>query len=85
MIGDSVGPNALTYRSQITFATAGHIQWLNPFAGGAAAVRDYLIAFDMVFPRVNLLGGSIDYYSQAIDTVFRVEVAHTEGERLPTP
>ena len=74
--------NALTYRSQLPSLRAGHIPVVDPFAGGAAAVRDYLIAFDMVFPRVNLLGGSIDYYSQAIDTVFRVEVAYTEGEEF---
>ncbi|SDG38750.1 hypothetical protein SAMN05216603_101515 [Pseudomonas benzenivorans] len=39
-------------------------------------------AFDIHFPRVNLIGGSMDYYSQAIDTVFRFEVAHTEGEEF---
>lgn len=74
--------NALTYRSQLPSLRAGHIPVVNPFTGGPAAVRDYLIAFDIAFPRVNLLGGSIDYYSQAIDTVFRIEVAYTEGEEF---
>lgn len=74
--------NAMTYRSQLPSLRAGHIPVVNPFTGGPAATRDYLIAFDMVFPRINMLGGSIDYYSQAIDTVFRVEVAYTEGEEF---
>lgn len=74
--------NALTYRSQLPSLRAGHIPVVNPFTGGPAEVRDYLIAFDIAFPRINLLGGSIDYYSQAIDTVFRVEVAYTEGEEF---
>ena len=29
-----------------------------------------------------MLGGSVDYYSQGIDTVFRVEAAHTSGEEF---
>ena len=74
--------NAMTFRSQLPSLRAGHIPVVNPFTGGPAEVRDYLIAFDIAFPRVNLLGGSIDYYSQAIDTVFRVEVAYTEGEEF---
>lgn len=74
--------NALTYRSQLPSLRAGHIPVVNPFTGGPAATRDYLIAFDIAFPRVNLIGGSLDYYSQAIDTVFRVELAATEGEEF---
>jgi len=74
--------NALTYRSQLPSLHAGHIPVVDPFAGGAALPRDYLIAFDIEFPRVNLLGGSLDYYSQSIDTVFRLEVAVTEGEEF---
>ncbi len=49
---------------------------------GERAVYDHLIAFDVYFPRINLLGGSFDYYSQGIDTVFRVEAAYTEGEEF---
>ncbi|WP_312955454.1 DUF1302 family protein [Stutzerimonas nitrititolerans] len=72
--------NALTYRSQLPSLRAG-IPAQNAFTG-EVAVFPSLIAFDIHFPRVNLVGGSMDYYSQAIDTVFRFEVAHTEGEEF---
>ncbi|MBA4689384.1 MAG: DUF1302 domain-containing protein [Pseudomonas sp.] len=72
--------NALTYRSQLP-SLRGGIPAQNAFTG-ETAVWPGLIAFDIHFPRVNLIGGSIDYYSQAIDTVFRFEVAHTEGEEF---
>jgi len=72
--------NALTYRSQLP-SLRGGIPAQNAFTG-ETAVWPGLIAFDIHFPRVNLIGGSMDYYSQAIDTVFRVEVAHTEGEEF---
>ncbi|KFJ90036.1 cox2 cytochrome oxidase subunit 2 [Pseudomonas sp. 1-7] len=72
--------NALTYRSQLP-SLRGGIPAQNAFTG-ETAVWPGLIAFDIHFPRVNLLGGSMDYYSQAIDTVFRFEVAHTEGEEF---
>lgn len=72
--------NALTYRSQLP-SLRGGIPAQNAFTG-EVAVFPSLIAFDIHFPRVNLVGGSMDYYSQAIDTVFRFEVAHTEGEEF---
>ncbi len=72
--------NALTYRSQLP-SLRGGIPAQNAFTG-EVAVWPGLIAFDIHFPRVNLIGGSMDYYSQAIDTVFRFEVAHTEGEEF---
>ncbi|KJU80478.1 cox2 cytochrome oxidase subunit 2 [Ectopseudomonas oleovorans] len=72
--------NALTYRSQLP-SLRGGIPAQNAFTG-ETAVWPGLIAFDIHFPRVNLIGGSMDYYSQAIDTVFRFEVAHTEGEEF---
>ncbi|MCY1339823.1 hypothetical protein D9M69_257220 [compost metagenome] len=72
--------NALTYRSQLP-SLRGGVPGQNGFTGEVAAWPS-LIAFDIHFPRVNLIGGSMDYYSQAIDTVFRVEVAHTEGEEF---
>lgn len=31
---------------------------------------------------MNLVGGSLDYYSQGIDTVFRVETSYTSGEEF---
>lgn len=72
--------NALTYRSQLP-SLRGGIPAQNGFTG-ETGIWPYLIAFDIHFPRVNLLGGSLDYYSQGLDTVFRVEVAHTEGEEF---
>jgi hypothetical protein len=44
--------------------------------------REYLPAFDIVFPRVNLFGGSLDYYEQNTDSVFRFELAYTTGEEF---
>ncbi len=38
--------------------------------------------FDIVFPRVKLVGGSIDYYSQAMDAVWRLESTFTTGEEF---
>lgn len=74
--------NAMHYRSQLP-SLRGGIPADNPFVPGTDYQQwPYLIAFDIHFPRVTMLGGSIDYYSQAIDTVFRVEVAHTSGEEF---
>ena len=39
--------------------------------------------FDVHFPRVNLIGGSIDYYSMDQDAVWRLETAYTQGEEQP--
>ena len=76
--------NGMHFRSQLPSLHAGSVETVNPFLGSLDAVttRDHLIAFDIEFPRVNLLGGSIDYYSQLIDTVFRIEFAWTEGEEF---
>jgi hypothetical protein len=74
--------NALTYRSQLPSLRAGGVEVVNPFTGGEAQTYDHLIAFDVAFPRINLIGASVDYYSQAIDTVFRVEIAATQGEEF---
>ena len=72
--------NALTYRSQLP-SLRGGIPAQNGFTG-ETGVWPSLIAFDIHFPRVNLVGGSLDYYSQGIDTVFRVETAYTSGEEF---
>lgn len=39
--------------------------------------------YGISFPRVNLVGGSVDYYAPSIDTVLRLETTYTEGEKLP--
>ena len=72
--------NALTYRSQLP-SLRGGVPGQQGFTGEVAPWPS-LIAFDIHFPRVNLVGGSMDYYSQGLDTVFRFEVAHTSGEEF---
>lgn len=89
--------NALTYRSHLP-SLRGGIPARNPFiadgtafvgggnvpseTGGDEFVRPYLIAFDIHFPRVNLLGGSLDIYSDTLKSVFRIEAAYTDGEEF---
>ncbi len=84
--------NYLHYRSQLP-SLRGGIPARNPFlpngldlgtgeVGGDLIPRDYLIAFDIHFPRINLYGGSLDFYVDAIKSVFRVEAAYTSGEEF---
>lgn len=75
--------NALSYRSQLP-SLRGGIPAQNSFDSTIAPqVWPSLIAFDIYFPRIFLLGGSMDYYAQSLDTVFRVEAAHSQGEEFP--
>ncbi len=66
--------NALTYRQQMPSL---HWRNANPAVPSADGV------FNIEFPRVNLLGGSIDYYSMNMDAVWRLELAYTQGEEQP--
>ncbi len=68
--------NALHYRQQLP-SLHFRPNELDPNLPAADGV------FDIRFPRVNLLGGSADYYSGAIDAVWRLELAYTQGEELP--
>lgn len=68
--------NALNYRQQLPSL---HFRPIAPGAPIPAADG----VFDIRFPRVNLYGGSVDYYSMGMDAVWRLEVAYTEGEELP--
>ena len=74
--------NAMTYRSQLPSLRAGNIRVRNPFDGEVRDNWPYLIAFDMYFPRITMFGGSVDYYMQSIDTVWRIEAAYTQGEEF---
>lgn len=85
--------NGLYYRSQLPSLRAGNVAAVNPFiapgvtvpgvdTGGVELNRDYLIAFDIHFPRVGLLGGSADFYVDSLKTAFRVEAAWTTGEEF---
>lgn len=68
--------NALRYRQQLPSL---HFRAFAPGAPIPAADG----VFDIEFPEVDLLGGSIDYYSMAMDAVWRLEFAYSEGEELP--
>ncbi|MCX7171057.1 MAG: DUF1302 domain-containing protein [Proteobacteria bacterium] len=83
--------NALTYRSQLPSLHAFNVGTVNPFTGGSGNVVppaagvpvSNLIAFDMYFPRVNLIGGSMDIQSQTLGAAIRLEGALTSGEEFP--
>lgn len=84
--GTGFSLNALTYRSQLP-SLHGGIPAVNSFAfvPGVSAtpqVWPRLIAFDIDFPRVNLIGGSLDIQAESIGSVFRVEAALTHGEEF---
>lgn len=59
----------------------GGIEAMNPFTGETGS-WDYLIAFDVEYPEVDLIGGSLDFDIDAISTVFRVEATYTTGEEF---
>src|SRR5262249_39148090 len=77
--------NALYSYQQLPVLHGG-IPALNPFlpagTGNAPAPVPYLPAFDVEFPRVLTLGGSMDTYVDALKSAFRLEVAHTHGEEF---
>ena len=73
--------NALTYRSQLPSLHGGQAAQ-NAFTGQSAASWPYLIAFDMHFPRVNLIGGSMDLQWEAAKAAVRMEASVTEGEEF---
>jgi len=75
--------NALEYTSQLP-SLRGGIPADNPFTPALESQPwDYNIAFDIDFPRITLIGASIDFYIEALKSAFRVEVAHTSGEEFP--
>jgi hypothetical protein len=83
--------NALTYRSQLPSLRAFNSGAVNPFTGGTGNTIPpavgvpvaNLIAFDIHFPRVNLIGGSMDFQVDPIKTAVRLEGAFTNGEEFP--
>ncbi len=50
--------------------------------GGMVEDYDYLIAFDIDFPRITLIGGSADFYVDKIKSAFRIEAVWTTGEEF---
>lgn len=86
--------NALTYRSQLPSLHSINSAAINPFTGANGNTSPFsgpaqgiptthLIAFDMYFPRVNLIGGSMDFQWQAANAAIRLEGALTNGEEFP--
>jgi len=74
--------NALQFYQQLPVLRGG-INADNPFTPQVESQPwDYLIAFDIDFPRVTLVGGSADLYVDAIKSVFRLEAAFTSGEEF---
>lgn len=91
--GLSFSLNALHYRSQnpslhainsaAVNAFTGEKGNSSPFSGPAQGTpTTHLIAFDMHFPRVNLVGGSLDFQSETLGAAFRLEGAMTFGEEF---
>lgn len=84
--GTSFSLNALTYRSQLPSLHGGKAAQ-NAFTGArcddGSGHCPYLIAFDMVYPRVNLIGGSMDFQWLAANAAIRLEGALTNGEEFP--
>jgi hypothetical protein len=75
--------NALWYRSQLPTLNGGGIESDNPFTGEVESQDyPYLIAFDIKFPRLFMVGGSADFYVDPIKSAFRVEVTHTSDEEF---
>jgi hypothetical protein len=55
----------------------------SPFSGPAAGIpTTHLIAFDVFYPHVNLIGGSADIQSETLGAAFRFEGAFTSGEEF---
>ncbi|WP_374324773.1 DUF1302 family protein [Azonexus sp.] len=79
--GLSFSLNALTYRSQLPSLRGGK-RATNSFTGVYQDAWPYLISFDMHFPRVNLIGGSMDFQVPAAGAAVRVEAAYTDGEEF---
>ena len=79
--GLSFSVNALTYRSQLPSLHGGK-RATNSFTGVYQNAWPYLISFDMEFPRVNLIGGSMDFQLPAAGAAVRIEAAVTDGEEF---
>jgi len=79
--GLSFSLNALTYRSQLP-SLHGAKGAVNSFTGQFQSNWPYLISFDMEFPRVNLIGGSMDFQLPAVGAAVRTELAVTQGEEF---
>jgi hypothetical protein len=74
--------NALYFYSQFP-SLRGGIPTDNPFTPAVENVaHPYNIAFDVDFPRLFMIGGSADWYLEAVKTSFRVEMSYTTDEEF---
>jgi hypothetical protein len=92
--GTGFSLNALTFRSQLPSLRnlySKGVPNVNPFTssgpfllapGQTAQIYPYNIAFDIYFPRVNLIGGSMDMQLDSIKSSLRLETALTKGEEF---
>ncbi|MDH4029385.1 MAG: DUF1302 domain-containing protein [Chromatiales bacterium] len=75
--------NALSYRAQLPTLSGRNIESDNPFTAEVESQDyPYLIAFDIKFPRLFMVGGSADFYVDPIKSAFRVEMTHTQDEEF---
>lgn len=75
--------NILSYYSQFPVLRGG-VPADDPFTPQVEnQFFPYNIAFDVVFPKLLMYGGSADFYVDPIKTAVRLEVALTENERFP--
>lgn len=79
--GFSFSLNALAYRSHLPSLHMFNSGVVNPFIGTVVNTSD-LIAFDLVYPRVGLLGGSADFQIPEASLAVRLEAALTNGEEF---
>jgi hypothetical protein len=87
--GLSFSLNALTYRSQLPSLRGMQTQGsINPFTGTATQASGttmngaYIPLFEVVYPRVNLVGGSMDFQVESLGAAMRLEGAYTSGEEF---
>lgn len=73
--GLSFSVNALSYRSQLPSLRGGQANILS-------GSNPYLLNFDMVFPRLTMLGGSMDFQLEGAGAAIRLEGAFTHGEEF---
>jgi hypothetical protein len=81
--GLSFSLNGLTYRSQLPSLRGANVG-TNPFNGANTASTNggYIPLFEMVYPRVNLVGGSMDFQIESVGAAMRLEGAYTSGEEF---
>ncbi len=96
--GFSFSLNALTYRSQLPSLRGMRTQGTdNPFLGAPVTLAtntpgpstvpvtttgSYIPLFEVVYPRVNLIGASMDFQAESIGAAIRLEGAYTKGEEF---